>query len=219
MLPQVKILEEEHLIERDGKKFYLTPIGKVLTRYMEPLVRTTDVFDKNKKFWHEHNIAALPDELIIDIRDLGNYQILETADEEIFGISEFLDNIYRAKTITGISHTVHPRFPDFFLNLAKKEVKMSLILTPGVFKVIHEKYQDLLKEGLKYNTSSVYVSNTDIKFSNITTDMYFSLSLFYNNGVFDSKHDVVSYDPSARAWGQHLFSYYLKRSEKIEVAD
>ena len=69
---------------------------------------------------------------------------------------------------------------------------MSLILTPGVFKVIHEKYQDLLKEGLKYNTSSVYVSNTDIKFSNITTDMYFSLSLFYNNGVFDSKHDVVS---------------------------
>ena len=96
---------------------------------------------------------------------------------------------------------------------------MSLILTPGVFKVIHEKYQDLLKEGLKYNTSSVYVSNTDIKFSNITTDMYFSLSLFYNNGVFDSKHDVVSYDPSARAWGQRLFSYYLKRSEKIEVAD
>ena len=49
MLPQVKILEEEHLIERDGKKFYLTPIGKVLTRYMEPLVRTTDVFDKNKR--------------------------------------------------------------------------------------------------------------------------------------------------------------------------
>ena len=28
MLPQVKILEEEHLIERDGKKFYLTPIEK-----------------------------------------------------------------------------------------------------------------------------------------------------------------------------------------------
>ncbi len=219
MLPQVKILEEEHLIERDGKKFYLTPMGKVLTRYMEPLVRTMDIFDKNKKFWHEHNLDAIPEELLIDIRDLGNYQILETADEEIFGISEFLDNINRAKTITGISHTVHPRFPDFFLNLAKKEVKMSLILTPGVFKIIREKYQDLLKEGLKYNTSSVYVSKKDIKFSNITTDMYFSLSLFYNNGVFDSKHDVVSYDPSALAWGQRLFCYYLERSEKIEAPD
>ena len=27
MLPQIKILEEEHLIERDGRTFSLTPMG------------------------------------------------------------------------------------------------------------------------------------------------------------------------------------------------
>ena len=219
MLPQVKILEEEHLIERAGKQFSLTSMGRVLTAHMTPLIRTMDVFDKNKKFWQDHNLDALPIELLMDIGDLGNYQILETADEEIFGISAFLDNINKARTLTGISHTVHPRFPDFFLNLAKKRVKMSLILTPGVFKIIQEKYRHLLNEGLKLKSADVYVLKEDVKFSNITTDTYFSLSLFYNNGVFDSKHDVISYDPSAREWGNRLFSYYLNRAEKIEADD
>lgn len=219
MLPQIKILEEEHLIERDGRTFSLTPMGKVLTAYMEPLVRTMDIFDRNKKYWDEHNIGALPYDLLLDIREIGNYQILETADEEIFGISEFLNNIYRANRIRGISHTVHPRFPDFFLNIAKKGVPVSLILTPGVYKIIREKYHDLLEQGLKVKTSKVYVAKQDIKFSYLITDTYFSLSLFYNNGMFDAKHDVVSYDPSALAWGERVFAYYLKDAEKIDSAD
>ena len=60
---------------------------------------------------------------------------------------------------------------------------------------------------------------SDIKFSFVVTDTYFSISLFYNSGVFDSKNDVVSFDPSARKWGDRIFSYYLKQSEKIESLD
>lgn len=217
MLPQIKILEEEHLIERDGRTFSLTPLGRVLTTHMEPLVRTMEIFDRNRKFWGEHNLGVLPQDLLTDIRDIGNYQILETADEEIFGISEFLNNIFKATMIKGISHTVHPRFPDFFLNLAKREIPVSLILTPGVFKIIREKYGTLLQEGLNFESAEVYVANSDIKFSHIITDSYFSLSLFYSNGVFDSKHDVVSYDASARAWGERLFAHYLKDAKKIEA--
>lgn len=50
MLPQVKILEEEGLIERTERKFSLTPMGVVLSAHMEPLVKTMEIFDKNKKF-------------------------------------------------------------------------------------------------------------------------------------------------------------------------
>ncbi|MCX6688123.1 MAG: winged helix-turn-helix domain-containing protein [Methanoregula sp.] len=217
MLPQVKILEEEHLIERDGKKFSLTPMGKVLTEHMVPLIRTMDIFDKNKKFWHDHNLDVLPYEILLDIRDLGNYRIIENSDEEIFDINTFLNNISQSKTIKGISHTIHPRYPNFFLNLAKKGVEATLILTPGVFKIMKEKYPEALKEGLKLKTSSVYVSKKDIKFSFTVTDSFFSISLFYNNGVFDSKNDVVSNDPSALLLGERIFSYYLKQSEKVET--
>ena len=219
MLPQVKILEEEHLIERDGRKFFLTPIGKVLTTQMEPLVRTMEVLDKNRKFWREHNLGVLPHEILLHIGELGDYQIIENSDEEIFDINIFLKNISQSKVLRGISHTVHPRYPNFFLTLAKKGVESSLILTPGVYRVIKEKYRDLLEEWLECKTAHLYVSPDDIKFSFVVTDSYFSISLFYTSGVFDSKNDVVSFDPSARKWGDRIFAYYQKHSEKIESLD
>lgn len=219
MLPQIKILEEEHLIEKNGRSISLTPIGRVLTTHLEPLIKTMEIFDRNPKFWGEHNISVLPYEILYDIRNLGDYRIIENSDEEIFDINGFLNNISKAKTIKGISHTIHPRYPDFFLNFAKKGIPASLILTPGVFKIMKEKFRDQLEEGLKYKSSAVFVSRQDIKFSYIVTDSYFSISLFYNNGVFDSKHDIISYDPSALAWGDRIFSYFQEQSEKIETLD
>jgi predicted transcriptional regulator len=217
MLPQVKILEEEHLIVRDGKNFSLTPMGRVLTEHMVPLIRTMDIFDKNKKFWREHNLEVLPYEILLDIRDLGDYRIIENSDEEIFDINTFLNNLSKSKTIKGVSHTIHPRYPNFFLNLAKKGMETSLILTPGVFKIVSEKYRELLEEYFRCENASLYVSRDDLKFSFAVSDLYFSISLFYNNGVFDSKNDVVSYNPSALRWGERIFSYFLKQSEKVEA--
>ena len=88
-------------------------MGKVLTTYMEPLVRTMEILDKNKKFWDDHNIDVLPFDILLDIRDLGNYRIIENTDEEIFDVNTFLKNISTAKTLKGLSHTVHPLYPDF----------------------------------------------------------------------------------------------------------
>jgi len=219
MLPQIKILEDEHLLEREDKKIALTPMGRVVVNHMEPFVKTVDVFGRHKKFWQEHAIGELPQEILADIGDLGNYWIIENKDEEIFDINPFLKNISQAKMVKGISHTIHPRYPRFFLNLAKKGVESSLILTPGVFKITKEQYHDLLQEYLNCESTSLYVSKKEIKFSFTVTDSYFSISLFYNNGVFDSKNDVISQDPSARAWGERIFSHYQKLSEKIETLD
>jgi predicted transcriptional regulator len=219
MLPQIKILEEEHLIERDGRRFSLTPMGKVLTTHMEPLIKTMEIFDKNRKFWGEHNIGVLPLEILLHIGELGNYQIVENPDVEIFDVNTFLKNISTSKVLKGISHTVHPRYPSFFLSLAKKGVETSLILTPGVYQVIKEKYRNLLEEWLECKNAHLYVPPDDIKFSFVVTDTYFSISLFYTSGVFDSKNDVVSFDPSAQKWGERIFSYYQKQSKKIESLD
>ncbi len=216
MLPQVKILEEENLIERDGRKFSLTPMGKILATQMEPLIRTMEVFDKNRKFWQDHNIAVLPHEILLNIRDLGNYQIVELPDEDLFNINPFLTSFAQAKTLRGITHTVHPKFPEFFTALAKKGVQSSLIFTPNVFKIVSENYTDLLIEYLKCRTASLYVSKENLKFSFAVSDTNLSLSLFYNSGIFDSKHDITSREASALRWGDQIFTYYKKQSEKIK---
>jgi predicted transcriptional regulator len=219
MLPQIKILEEEGLIQRIDKKFSLTPIGYILTTHMDPFIRTAEVFAKHKKFWQEHLITVLPDEILLDIRDLGNYRIIENTDEEIFDVNTFLKNISPAKTLKGLSHTVHPLYPEFFLNLARNGVKLSLIFTPGVLKMIKEKYPGWIRKWLSFETTSLYVTRMDIKFSYVVTDSYFSISLFYNSGIFDSKNDVTSNDPSALAWGERIYAYLLTQSEKVDTPD
>jgi predicted transcriptional regulator len=201
------------------KKFYLTPMGRVLTMHMEPLIGTMDIFDKHKKFWHEHNLDVLPHEILLDIRDLGNYEILAVPDEDLFNINPFLKNLAQAKTIKGITHTVHPKFPEFFTALAKRCAESSLIFTPSVFKVVSENYRDLLKEYLACETASLYMSKENLKFSFAVSDSYFTLSLFYNTGIFDSKNDVISRDPSALLWGERIFEYFRKQSEKIIALD
>jgi len=219
MLPQIKILEEEHLIEREGRKFFLTPMGKILATQMEPLIRTMEVFDKNRKFWGEHNIGVLPPEILLHIAELGDYRIIENPDVELFDVNTFLKNISSSKVLKGISHTVHPRYPSFFLHLAKQGVDTSLILTPEVFRVIREKYRDLLEEWLECGNAHLFVPEEDIRFSFVVTDTYFSISLFYTSGIFDSKNDCVSFDPSARVWGNRIFDYYRERSREIRFLD
>jgi len=216
MLPQIKILEEEGLVERNSRTFSLTPMGKVLTAHMEPLIRTMDVFDKNKKFWQEHAIGALAEELLIDIKEIGNYQIIETSNEQIFDLGVFFDGISGSKTLKGISHIVHPRYPDFFLDLAKNGTKSSLIFTPAVFRLMKEKHSGMLRQWLSLDTTELFVSREDIRFSYVVTDAYFSISFFCNSGVFDSINDVTSRDQSALAFGRKIFSYYQKRSERVE---
>jgi predicted transcriptional regulator len=219
MLPQIKILEEEHLIERDGRKFFLTPVGRVLATQLEPLVRTMEVLDSNKKYWQEHDLSVLPPEILLHIGELGDYQIIENPDVELFDVNTFLKNISSSKVLKGISHTVHPRYPSFFLGLAKKGVETSLILTPEVFRVIKEKYRDLLEEWLECENAHLYVPPGDIRFSFVVTDTYFSISLFHTSGVFDSKNDCVSFDPSARIWGNRIFDHYQKESKEIKFLD
>jgi predicted transcriptional regulator len=219
MLPQVKILEEERLIDREGRKFSLTPMGKVLATQMEPLIRTMEVFDRDRKFWQEHNIGVLPHEILLTIGDLGNYEIVEVPDEDLFNINPFLASLAQAKTIRGITHTVHPKFPEFFTALARKGTQSSLILTPNVYKIVSENYADLLAEYLRCSTACLYVSKENLKFSFAVSDTYFSISLFYNSGIFDSKHDVTSRDASALSWGDQIFSYYRKQSKKISGPD
>lgn len=219
MLPQIKILEGEHLIQREGHRYSLTPQGKVLTCRIEPLVKAVDVLDRNRKFWREHDLGVLPHEILMDIGMLGNYQIVGIPDEDFFNVSPFLEKIAGAKTIRGIAHTVHPEYPAFFSNLIKKGVEISLILTPGVFRIIQENYREILREWLGYSTAHLYVADRDIRFSCVVTDQNFSLSLFYSNGAFDAGHDVVSFDQSARDWGESIFAYYRRQSQEIVSLD
>ncbi|MFA5332223.1 MAG: winged helix-turn-helix domain-containing protein [Methanoregula sp.] len=216
MLPQVKILEEAHLIEKNGKVYALTALGRIISENLAPFLDTLDTLERYTKFWQEHDIGILPIELLLDIRQLGDYQILEIPDADLFNVNPFLDNLSHAKFLQGISHTLHPRFPQYFLNLAQHCPDTSLILTPSVFSLVVKNYRPLLLKYLAQENAEMYVNDKDVRFSCAVSDSYFSLSLFYNTGNFDSKNDIISRSPSAILWGKRLFAHYKKNAKKVE---
>lgn len=69
MLPQIHILEKEGLIIRAGKNYQLSDLGCSLFTIWNPLVSTVESFESNKKFWKEHNIGAIPFEMLKRFRN------------------------------------------------------------------------------------------------------------------------------------------------------
>ncbi len=216
MLPQIKILEEDGLINRSGREYSLTDMGQLIVHFLEPLVGTIHVIEQQKKYWQMHPLGVFPPELFLRIRELGTIKLIESGDEEIYvSHTEFQDIVKNSQRVHGMAHMIHPIYPDLFLNLVKKGAETKLILTRRVFEIVREKFRPQIAEWLTYPNAHLYIIDEDIRFSYVVTEKYLSLTLFYVNGVFDSKRDIISQDPSALAWGEDLFTYYMDRSEKI----
>lgn len=217
MLPQIRILEESNLVKQNNKHYCLTELGCVVATYLDALVKTLETIEKDEKFWKEHNLEVIPASLLMKINELGDIQIAENSVEQLYDPHEiFLNHMLGCKKVSGISPIVHPIYPEMFLQLAKNGVEVSLLLTKNAFEVTKKEYYDKLSEFLSFDNASLYALPDNIKLSCIVADNYFSISLFYKNGIFDSQNALVGADTSALLWGDELFNYYRGRAEKIK---
>ena len=204
------------MVEKEGREYSLTDLGRLIVDLYEPLDKTLTVIEQQKKFWQEHDINALPHELRIRIGEIENPGIVESSVEESFEPhTQFLEMILKSKRVVGISPIVHPIYPQFFLSFAQTGRDVRLILTKNAFSKIKKEYYDMLLEGLQYENAHLSVVEEDLRFAYITTDIYFCMGLFTKNGLFNSKQDLVSTEPSAIRWGEDLFSHYLNISHAV----
>ena len=142
------------------------------------------------------------------ISELDDTQIIESGTEELFEPNkESLENILNSKKIMGISPIVHPVHPELYLQLLERGTEVSLILTRKVFDKLEKEYNDMLSRGLSFKNGSLYISDEDIKLVCVATDVFFSISLFFKNGVFDSKQDLISFN--------HLCSVKVRNFGKV----
>ncbi|HEY9205401.1 MAG TPA: winged helix-turn-helix domain-containing protein [Candidatus Methanoperedens sp.] len=217
MIPQIRKMEEQNLVRQEGKTYVLTDTGMIIAEAFNSFIKTINVIEKYEDFWTTHDIKAIPPALLEKIGDLGNCTIIEHRMENIYEPHrEFLENILKSKKIRGVSPVVHPMYPDFFLKMVEKGSDISLIFTRNVFNKVKKEYGSLLARGLKFKNGSLYVSDEDIKLAFVATEVFFSLSLFFKKGGFDTTKDIISFDKSAILWGEKLFNYYKERSEEIK---
>lgn len=219
LLPYLRDLEKADLIYRNEEGNYaLSAKGDVIARHLLTFAKNIEFFEREEKFWDEHDISGIPMEFRLRLHEIGDYKIYKSTTLDIFKPHEmYIQNLLKAKTIKGVSPVFHPEYPYVFSKLAEKKVEISLILTGDVFKKIEKEYKEELYSHLTLPQVSVYVCPEDIKVAFTTTDKFLSLRLFLNDGTYDFYQNIISYNKSALKFGNDLFRYYEKKSKKIEL--
>jgi predicted transcriptional regulator len=220
IIPQIRKLEKGNLISQEGKKYNLTEIGEIVTLSFNHLCKTLEIFENNTRFWKEHRISGIPEEFRMRLCELGDYKILEGTPTEIFKPhEEYIKNLFKSKLIMGVSPTLHPEYPRVVTMLAKRGVNISIVVSGEVFEKLQKEYDKELREYLGYENASLRLSDEQIKIAFTTSDIFLSMRFFLKDDTYDFYKNIISYEISALKLGEDMFSYYEKRSEKIELQD
>lgn len=220
ILPRIKELENNDLIYQEGKKYFLTEIGEVITKSFARFFKTLEIFERDMKFWKDHQISGIPGEFLLRLYELGDYQVFKSTPIEIFKPhDEYVKNLLKSNWIKGVSPVLHPDYPKVFITLAKKGVRIALILTRDVLEGVKKEHKEELKRFLGYKYTKIMAYPEEIKVAFTVSDCFFSMRLFLKSGEYDFYKNIISYEKSALKFGEELFRYYERRSEKVGVQD
>ena len=218
MLPQIKILIDRGLVRKEKDRYCLTDLGQTVAHSLVPLVRVTDVFDTLEGYLPDHDFSVLPASFRHCIGDIAGVRVTEVETAEVFEPHQtFLNNLANAQCIFGIVPVLYPSHSTFFVNLAREGIEVSIVMTQAIFNRVRDEHQDELNEGLNLPNLHFYLSDEDIRFACVATDRYLWLSLYTKSGIYDPKKELISYEPSARQWGERLVRYYQDRSRNITL--
>lgn len=216
ILPRLKEMEDSNVIVRQDGAYRLTSMGKVLAKYYKSFLDTIKAIEANEDFWKNHDYDAIPDALLSRIQELKDCKIVRSEHEHIYDSHKsFMENILSSTYFMGFSSVFLPSFPKTFLELARKNIPTSVIVTPNVFFKLKDEHKTEIEEFIRYEHTSLYVSdNTKVSFA--VTDRFLSLSLFFTNRTFDHSSDLVGFDSASIKWGEDLFKHYKDNSIEIK---
>jgi predicted transcriptional regulator len=112
----------------------------------------------------------------------------------------------------------HPQLPALVLNLARKGIEISLVLSEAVYLRLVEDFKEEGKEFLKMESSSLYIlekNKVEIPALVATANGIMTLGLFNGSGRFDRQY-LISIEPQAIKWRQDFFEYYRDMSREIK---
>lgn len=211
-------MEERNLIYQKEKKYILTDIGWLISKSFYNFYGLLKTIEENKYFWEDHKIRAIPEELLMRIYELGNYDVYESSPTDMEKPHrEYIKHLLKSNWVRGVSPILHPDYPKSINTLAQKGVDISIIMTEDVLEKIKKSHMSELKEGLSYNNVKFLICKKDVKVAFTVTDLFLSMRLFLlKDGSFDFYRNIISCEKSALKWGEDLFKHFEKDSELIE---
>ena len=217
MIPQIRRLEERNLVHRVGKNYELSDMGMIVTNTLIPLVKTTEFIEKHEHFLNEHDMKAIPAHLLTRVFEFADSNLAESKISELYEPhKEFMKYIPDSRKFLGIAPVFHHSYPPLFLKLAESGRQVSIILTREVFEKVKKEYEVELSKFIELENGQLFISNEIIRLASAVMDNFFSMSLFFKKGGYDSQRELISSDKTAIKWGEELFYHFTANSKKVK---
>jgi predicted transcriptional regulator len=220
LIPKIRSLESQTLIEARSHEYFLTPFGKIIAEKVADFVNIMAGINRHKEFWSTHDLSGLPEEFLSRIGDLQETEVkLDTQVDILTVYSNYLRIVKEAAYIHGISCVMSPGLAETLSDRVVAGIPVELIVNEDVTNILkQEPYIGALKHLTNFPNFKVWVTKENRMVGLTVTDKYISLGLFKLDGkLYDSSSDLFSGDPYAVAWGEDLFRYYRERSKQLEI--
>ncbi|WP_209679730.1 helix-turn-helix transcriptional regulator [Methanohalophilus levihalophilus] len=215
MLPQIKKLREEGLVNKDDNGVYsLTTIGRLIVNNMVDLSLLFRVFDKNLPYWYNRDLSSIPAHLLDRIGELGDISFIEPDLDHMYELQEtFVESLQASSQIKAVVPFFHPMQIDLYADLAESGNSIDLLLTESVYSRIRDEYTEKFSILNSSDNVSIAICQDCINPVSMNVGNNFAyISLLNSSGRYDHR-DVCSYDKNAIIWATELFDYYFAVKE------
>ncbi|AKB19014.1 transcriptional regulator, ArsR family [Methanosarcina sp. WWM596] len=128
IIPKLRKLEADHLIETKEHEYYLTQTGKVVASRLSNSFATVGTINKFKHFWSGHYLERIPGPLLKEIGCLYESEVLNDKGTKILNVyNNQLKMIKEAGHIHGISSVVTEGYADSISERVKERIPVELI--------------------------------------------------------------------------------------------
>jgi len=216
LLPQMKILEEHHLVSQDRDAYELTPIGKLLVDRMSPLLSTVEALGADIDYWGSHVLDFIPPHLLERIGEIGECKtITPPVPETHYILKKFHESSKKSGVLYSINTFFHPNFVELFDDLVRNDVEIHFILSQDLLDDMTDSYNKIFNELLGTNKFHFYLHPRDLGFMSLgVSKHYLMLTSLRTDGFFDNRR-ILCKSQTAVEWGIELFNHYLKDSTRI----
>lgn len=221
LIPKIRSLEKQGLLEVVNHEYCLTPLGRVVAMNVEGFVLLIGGINQHHTFFTDHDLSDLPVAFLTRIGDLYNSEPKQDTTTDMFYVySHYLEILKDATYIHGISSVASPGLARFIAEKVVTGIPVELVVNDEVIGLLSkEPYVSNVQEIAGFSNFSVWVTDEKLRVGLTVTEKNLSLGLFKKDThLYDSSIDLFSSDSRAVAWGESLFQYYKERSIKLDLA-
>jgi predicted transcriptional regulator len=222
LIPKIRTLESQVLVEALNYEYHLTPLGKVVAGNVQDYVALMGGIGRHTGFWASHDLSGLPEEFLKTLGDLHEGAVKsDTTTDMFFVYSHYLEILKDARYIHGISSVASPGLASFLAEKVAEGVPVELVVNEEVISLLmQDPYASNMKELSGFPNFEIWVTAELLHIGLTVTDRHLSMGLYHKDQkLYDSASDLFSEDPDAIAWAERLFQYYKDRSKKLSVSD